>query len=57
MCFGELGAVIAGSVAARTRPEDVTFFKSVGVAIQDMAVAHRVLQNAAARGLGVNVTL
>jgi ornithine cyclodeaminase len=32
--------------------EDVTVFKSVGIALQDVAAAHRALANATARDLG-----
>ena len=35
--------------------EDVTVFKSVGVAAQDVAAAHRALVNAEAQGLGVEL--
>ena len=43
-------------VLAGTHPaigEDVTFFKSVGIAAQDVAAGHSALVNAKARGLGV----
>jgi ornithine cyclodeaminase len=33
--------------------EDVTFFKSVGIAAQDVAAGYSALMNAKARGLGV----
>ena len=45
----ELGEVINGSKAGRTSPQDITFFKSVGVAVQDVAVARRVLEAAGPR--------
>lgn len=35
--------------------EDVTVFKSVGIAAQDVAAAHRALLNAEQRGIGVEV--
>lgn len=35
--------------------EDVTFFKSVGVAAQDVTAAHRALTNAQAQDLGIDV--
>jgi ornithine cyclodeaminase/alanine dehydrogenase-like protein (mu-crystallin family) len=44
-------------VAGRTSPDEITFFKSVGVAVQDAAVAHRVLSRAESDGLGVEVDL
>lgn len=35
--------------------EDVTVFKSVGIAAQDVAAAHRALLNAEAQGLGIDL--
>lgn len=46
---GELGEVVADKVTGRRTPEEVTLFKSVGSAAQDLAVAHAVLA-AAGRG-------
>ena len=54
---GELGEVIVGKVPGRTRPDEITLFKSEGLAIQDVAVATRVYQIAKARGLGQTVTI
>ena len=53
----ELGEIVAGSKPGRTDPETVTFFKSVGIAIQDLAAASRVLANAKVLGLGTEVAL
>lgn len=46
-----LTELLAGS--ASQKGEDVTVFKSVGIASQDVAAAHRALLNAAVRGIGV----
>jgi ornithine cyclodeaminase len=54
---GEIGEIAAGRVAGRTAAEEITFFKSVGVAVQDVAVAQLVLRRAAERGLGTEVEL
>lgn len=54
---GEIGEVAAGQVPGRQSHEEVTFFKSVGVAVQDVAVAQLVLRRAADLGLGVEVDL
>ncbi len=54
---GELGEVAAGLVPGRRDAREITFFKSVGNAVQDMAVAHRVLLRARERGLGSVVEL
>lgn len=49
----ELGDVIAGRRAGRESAGQITLFESQGLAIQDLAVAWRVVQAAEARGLGV----
>jgi ornithine cyclodeaminase/alanine dehydrogenase-like protein (mu-crystallin family) len=40
---GEIGAVAAGTLGGRTGPDDVTIFKSLGVAVEDVAAAELVL--------------
>jgi ornithine cyclodeaminase len=52
---GEIGEVAAGRIAGRASEEEITFFKSVGVAVQDVAVAQLILRRAAALGLGMEV--
>lgn len=54
---GELGEVVVGTVPGRTSHDDITFFKSVGNAVQDVAVAARVLELAEREGRGVLVDL
>jgi ornithine cyclodeaminase len=51
----ELGEIILGTQTGRTSPEQITFFKSVGVAVQDAAAAQLALKNAKAHGLGQEV--
>ncbi|MEN9935245.1 MAG: hypothetical protein RLZZ387_1824 [Chloroflexota bacterium] len=53
----ELGAVIAGQAPGRAEAAEITFFKSVGNAAQDVAVGHVALAEAARLGLGVEVAL
>lgn len=53
----ELGEVVAGLKPGRENEEDITFFKSVGVAVQDVAAACRALREAQERGLGTEVEL
>ncbi|HWG45968.1 MAG TPA: ornithine cyclodeaminase family protein [Gemmataceae bacterium] len=48
----ELGQVIVGRYPARKHPPDVTLFKSLGIAIEDVAVAARVYARAVAEGVG-----
>jgi ornithine cyclodeaminase/alanine dehydrogenase len=49
---GELGEVVAGSVPGRTSPDEITLFKSEGLAIQDVSVATRVYEIARRQGHG-----
>lgn len=53
----ELGEIIAGLKPGRARPEQITFFKSVGVAVQDAVAARLALTNAARLGVGQVVSL
>jgi len=48
----ELGQVIVGRYTGRAHPEDVTMFKSLGIAVEDVAVAGRVYQKARELGVG-----
>ena len=48
----ELADVVAGRAAARNRAESITLFKSVGLAIEDVALAARIVERARARGMG-----
>jgi ornithine cyclodeaminase len=52
-----LGAVALGRAPGRTHAEQVTLFKSVGHALQDVTAAARVVESARARGLGRTVEL
>ena len=49
---GSLGDVILGKVKGREKPEDITLFKSVGLAIQDMSVGKAVYDEAVKQGIG-----
>jgi ornithine cyclodeaminase len=53
----ELGEIVAGIHPGRTASSQITFFKSVGVAVQDAAAASIAISNALANGLGSTVTL
>jgi alanine dehydrogenase len=54
---GEIGEVVLGTVEGRRSVDEVTFFKSVGNAVQDIAVAGLVLGVAERKGLGVLVDM
>ncbi|MDX2058436.1 MAG: ornithine cyclodeaminase family protein [Gemmatimonadales bacterium] len=51
--IGEVGEVLEGKVEGRRNASDLTLFKSLGLAIEDLAAAHYVNQRAAERGIGV----
>jgi len=53
----ELGAIVNGVSPGRTSPTQITLFKSVGNAVQDIAVARRAFDRARERGMGQNITL
>ncbi len=53
----ELKDVVAGRILARRHPVDITLFKSLGIALEDVAVAVRVLERAQEEGLGQRVRL
>ncbi|MBV9123544.1 MAG: ornithine cyclodeaminase family protein [Planctomycetes bacterium] len=48
----ELGQVIVGRYTGRAHPQDVTLFKSLGIALEDVAVAAAVYAKAKAAGVG-----
>jgi alanine dehydrogenase len=49
---GELGEVCSGIVPGRRSAAEVTIFKSLGMAVEDLAAAHLAYEKAAERGLG-----
>jgi ornithine cyclodeaminase/alanine dehydrogenase len=52
-----LGEVVAGSKPGRTSPQEITFFKSVGLAVQDAATAALVLEKARSAGVGAEIEI
>lgn len=53
----EIGEVAAGKIAARESEDEITFFKSVGLAVQDVAVAELIRRQAEELGLGKEVEI
>lgn len=47
-----LGDIVAGNIPGRTTDEDITLFKSLGVAFEDVALAARAYEKALAAGVG-----
>lgn len=50
----EIGQVASKELPGRETQEEITFFKSVGIAAQDIAVSRLVYQNALTKGLGTS---
>ena len=50
--YAELGELVAGKKPGRTSTDEITLFKTVGIAIQDLYAASHVYSNASHKGLG-----
>jgi ornithine cyclodeaminase/alanine dehydrogenase-like protein (mu-crystallin family) len=53
----ELGHLVDGSATGRTKADEITLFKSVGNAVQDVVVARRAVDRARSLGLGYSLEL
>jgi alanine dehydrogenase len=53
----ELGRIVSGQIPGRTSADQITLFKSNGIASWDLAVAARVYEMAVARGIGRPIPL
>ena len=53
----ELAPIVAGKASGRERAEEITLFKSNGLAIWDIAAAARVVQLALAQGRGQKISM
>ncbi len=54
---GELGEILLGRIQGRQSADEVTLFKSLGVAVEDLAAATYVYTEAKDRGVGTEVEL
>jgi alanine dehydrogenase len=54
---GEIGEVLAGTKTGRSNAGEITVYKSVGVAIQDVATAHLVYRKASHANIGTHVPI
>jgi ornithine cyclodeaminase len=50
--LGELGEVLVGKAPGRTASDQITLFKSLGIAIEDLAATHLILTKAQQSGKG-----
>jgi alanine dehydrogenase len=53
--IGEVGEVLAGTVSGRTSDRDITLFKSLGMAVEDVAAAQYVYSRARQQGVGQQI--
>jgi ornithine cyclodeaminase len=54
---GELGDLVGGDVKGRTSTSDVTIFKSLGMAVEDVVAAHLAVTRARVLGVGKTIEL
>jgi len=54
---GEIGDVVLGTVEGRRSPDEITIFKSLGIAIEDLASAHHIYRKALATERGIRADL
>lgn len=55
--FGELGQIVAGQLKGRESAEEITLFKSVGLAVVDIVVAKYLYEKAIKHKIGTSITL
>ena len=55
--MGEIGQVANGTAPVALSADDITLFKSLGIAAEDLAAAHFVLERARDEGVGQAVEL
>ena len=53
--YGELGELVLGKIPGRESQEEITYFKSVGIAVQDALAAQVALSNAQKMNIGTQV--
>jgi ornithine cyclodeaminase/alanine dehydrogenase-like protein (mu-crystallin family) len=51
----EIGELLIGSHRGRTSPDEITLFKSLGIAVEDLAAAELCVRRARERGIGTEV--
>jgi alanine dehydrogenase len=55
--YAEIGEIVAGKKAGRETSEEITLFKSTGLAIQDVSTAYKVYKAAKDKGIGTEVSI
>ena len=54
---GELGDLLLGKAPGRRSAQEITLFKSLGLAIEDLAAAYFIYQKALEQDVGTRLTL
>ena len=54
---GEIGELLLGKIEGRRSPEEITLFKSLGLAVEDLAAANHIYRKAIDSNSGVSVEL
>ncbi len=54
---GEIGEVVLGRIGGRKSDDDITVFKSLGMAVEDVVAADLVFRRASESGAGTELTL
>ncbi len=52
---GEIGDILSGKIQGRQSDKEITLFKSLGLAIEDLASAHHIYQKARAQNAGAQI--
>lgn len=52
---GEIGEILLGQIPGRQNPTEITLFKSLGLAVEDLASAHYIYHQAVQQGIGTAV--
>jgi alanine dehydrogenase len=52
---GEIGDLLLGRLTGRRSASEITLFKSLGLAVEDLAAAHHVYRQAVAQGRGIRL--
>ncbi len=55
--LGEIGDILNGKTPGREHPDEITLFKSLGMAVEDVASAHLIYERAKAEGKGLWVDM
>lgn len=55
--LGEIGDILLGKIEGRKSDDEITLFKSLGIAVEDLAVAHYIYEKAEKADKGITVDL